>query len=160
MLQGLTDLGYEVVSTGGSAKALEAEGIPVQRVEQLTGYPEMLDGRVSLHAVLQPQSRGGVQLRDVGGFDVKRDRDKLPAWCIGDYILLLRILSCSRKQPQWATSGQTSSQAWHSAGTRSLLLPASRQGEDAAPSSARRHSGTAGHPRAHVCPATAQHWDH
>ena len=54
MLQGLTDLGYEVVSTGGSAKALEAEGIPVQRVEQLTAFPEMLDGGVSMQALLQP----------------------------------------------------------------------------------------------------------
>ncbi len=77
MLQGLTDLGYEVVSTGGSAKALEAEGIPVQRVEQLTGFPEMLDGVVSMHDLQQPWSRGGVQLRDGDGSDVKRDRDRL-----------------------------------------------------------------------------------
>ena len=77
MLQGLTNLGYEVVSTGGSAKALEAEGIPVQRVEQLTGFPEMLDGGVSMQALLQPWSRGGIQLHDGDSFDVKRHRDKL-----------------------------------------------------------------------------------
>ena len=44
MLQGLAEHGFEVVSTGGSAAALEQAGVPVQRVEQLTGFPEMLDG--------------------------------------------------------------------------------------------------------------------
>ena len=42
--QGLADLGYEIVSTGGSAAAVEAAGVPVRRVEELTGFPEMLDG--------------------------------------------------------------------------------------------------------------------
>ena len=45
-VQGLTDLGYEVVSTGGSATAIEAAGVPVKRVEELTGFPEMLDGEL------------------------------------------------------------------------------------------------------------------
>lgn len=44
-LQGLDALGYEIVSTGGSATAIEREGVPVVRVEQLTGFPEMLDGK-------------------------------------------------------------------------------------------------------------------
>lgn len=42
--QGLAELGYEIVSTGGSASAIEAAGVPVKRVEELTGFPEMLDG--------------------------------------------------------------------------------------------------------------------
>ena len=42
--QGLVDLGYELVSTGGSAAALTAAGLPVTAVDALTGYPEMLDG--------------------------------------------------------------------------------------------------------------------
>lgn len=42
--QGLAELGYEIVSTGGSATAIEAAGVPVKRVEELTGFPEMLDG--------------------------------------------------------------------------------------------------------------------
>lgn len=42
--QELSELGYEIVSTGGSASAVEAAGVPVQRVEELTGFPEMLDG--------------------------------------------------------------------------------------------------------------------
>ncbi len=40
----MTGLGYELVSTGGSAKAIEGAGVPVTRVEELTGFPEMLDG--------------------------------------------------------------------------------------------------------------------
>lgn len=42
--QGLTTAGYELVSTGGSAKAIEAAGVAVRKVEDLTGFPEMLDG--------------------------------------------------------------------------------------------------------------------
>lgn len=42
--QGLSQLDYELVSTGGSSKALEAAGLSVTRVEELTGFPEMLDG--------------------------------------------------------------------------------------------------------------------
>ena len=44
MMQGLAEAGYELVSTGGSAKAIEAAGVPVKSVDQLTGFPEMLDG--------------------------------------------------------------------------------------------------------------------
>ena len=43
-IQGLCEQGYQLVSTGGSAAALEKADLPVQRVEQLTGFPEMLDG--------------------------------------------------------------------------------------------------------------------
>lgn len=45
--QGLAELGYEIVSTGGSATAIEAAGVPVKRVEELTGFPEMLDGALA-----------------------------------------------------------------------------------------------------------------
>lgn len=42
--KGLADLGYQLVSTGGSAAALAASGLPVRKVEDLTGFPELLDG--------------------------------------------------------------------------------------------------------------------
>jgi len=46
----LADLGYEIISTGGTAKAIRAAGIPVLDVADVTGFPEMLDGRVkTLH---------------------------------------------------------------------------------------------------------------
>ena len=48
VLQGLCEQGFELVSTGGSAAALERAKLPVRRVEQLTGFPEMLDGEITL----------------------------------------------------------------------------------------------------------------
>ena len=51
--RGLVDLGWEIISTGGTAAALRAANLPVVQVEQLTGFPEMLDGRVkTLHPVI------------------------------------------------------------------------------------------------------------
>lgn len=44
--RGLTQLGYEVVSTGGTARTLREAGVPVIEVSHLTGFPEILDGRV------------------------------------------------------------------------------------------------------------------
>ena len=51
--RGLVALGFEVVSTGGTAKALSEAGIPNIEVSELTGFPECLDGRVkTLHPVI------------------------------------------------------------------------------------------------------------
>jgi phosphoribosylaminoimidazolecarboxamide formyltransferase / IMP cyclohydrolase len=48
--RGLTELGVEIVSTGGTARALASEGIAVRAVEDFTGFPEIMDGRVkTLH---------------------------------------------------------------------------------------------------------------
>src|SRR5271166_240340 len=55
--QGLRDLGVEIVSTGGTARALEAAGVPVREVSELTGFPEMLDGRLK---TIHPRVAGGV----------------------------------------------------------------------------------------------------
>ncbi|KAA0240714.1 bifunctional phosphoribosylaminoimidazolecarboxamide formyltransferase/inosine monophosphate cyclohydrolase, partial [bacterium] len=44
--RGLAALGWELVSTGGTFAAIQAAGIPVRKVEDITGFPEMLDGRV------------------------------------------------------------------------------------------------------------------
>ena len=50
---GLSQLGWDLVSTGGTAKALRAGGLTVKDVSDLTGFPEMLDGRVkTLHPVI------------------------------------------------------------------------------------------------------------
>lgn len=53
----LEALGYEVVSTGGTAKAIAAAGIPVTEVSDITGFPECLDGRVK---TLHPMIHAGV----------------------------------------------------------------------------------------------------
>ena len=42
----LSDLGVELLSTGGTARAIREAGIPVKDVSEFTGFPEMLDGRV------------------------------------------------------------------------------------------------------------------
>ena len=55
--QGLTALGIQILSTGGSANALRQAGIPVTDVSTHTGFPEILDGRVK---TLVPQIHGGI----------------------------------------------------------------------------------------------------
>jgi phosphoribosylaminoimidazolecarboxamide formyltransferase/IMP cyclohydrolase len=51
--RGLQELGVEIVSTGGTARELAAAGISSRDIEQFTGFPEMMDGRVkTLHARL------------------------------------------------------------------------------------------------------------
>ena len=54
---GLVRLGFELVSTGGTARALRAAGLPVTDVAAVTGFPEMLDGRVK---TLHPRVHGGI----------------------------------------------------------------------------------------------------
>ncbi len=51
--QGLADLGVELISTGGTARALSDAGLPVRSITDLTGFPEIMDGRVkTLHPKL------------------------------------------------------------------------------------------------------------
>src|SRR3984893_6892745 len=48
--RGLHELGIEIVSTGGTSRELAAAGIPVRAIEDFTGFPEIMDGRVkTLH---------------------------------------------------------------------------------------------------------------
>ena len=53
----LADMRVELISTGGTAKLLRESGIPVQDIAELTGFPEMLDGRVK---TLHPKVHGGI----------------------------------------------------------------------------------------------------
>ena len=55
--QALVERGVEILSTGGTAEALGAAGIPVIDVAQFTGFPEMMDGRVK---TLHPRIHGGI----------------------------------------------------------------------------------------------------
>ncbi|MFM7816947.1 MAG: bifunctional phosphoribosylaminoimidazolecarboxamide formyltransferase/IMP cyclohydrolase, partial [Verrucomicrobiota bacterium] len=58
----LAQAGVELISTGGTAKALKAEGLSVIELGDYTGFPEMLDGRVK---TLHPKVHGGLlHLRD------------------------------------------------------------------------------------------------
>jgi phosphoribosylaminoimidazolecarboxamide formyltransferase/IMP cyclohydrolase len=58
--QGLVDLGWDVISTGGTHAALRQAGIPAVAVETVTGFPEILDGRVK---TLHPVIHGGLLAR-------------------------------------------------------------------------------------------------
>lgn len=55
--RGLIDLGFSILSTGGTAKTLSDAGIPVTLVETYTGFPEMMDGRLK---TLHPKVHGGI----------------------------------------------------------------------------------------------------
>ncbi|OGN86963.1 MAG: bifunctional phosphoribosylaminoimidazolecarboxamide formyltransferase/IMP cyclohydrolase [Chloroflexi bacterium GWC2_73_18] len=55
--RGLHQLGFELVSTGGTARALRDAGLPVTEVAAVTGFPEMLDGRVK---TLHPRVHAGI----------------------------------------------------------------------------------------------------
>jgi phosphoribosylaminoimidazolecarboxamide formyltransferase/IMP cyclohydrolase len=60
LARALAGLGVEILSTGGTAKLLEKEGIKVKEVSAHTGFPEMLDGRVK---TLHPKIHGGLLAR-------------------------------------------------------------------------------------------------
>src|SRR5215472_1026592 len=55
--RGLTALGADLVSTGGTAKLLRDAGVAVTDVAEVTGFPEMLDGRVK---TMHPKITGGI----------------------------------------------------------------------------------------------------
>src|SRR4051812_23063444 len=58
--RGLVARGYELVSTGGTARALSDAGLAVTNVAAVTGFPEMMDGRVK---TLHPKIHAGILAR-------------------------------------------------------------------------------------------------
>jgi phosphoribosylaminoimidazolecarboxamide formyltransferase/IMP cyclohydrolase len=66
--RGLAARGFELVSTGGTARVLEESGLPVLPISDVTGFPEMMDGRVK---TLHPMVHGGILARRA----VAADRD-------------------------------------------------------------------------------------
>ena len=60
LARGLASAGFELVSTGGTARALRDAGLPVTGIEAVTGVPEMMDGRVK---TLHPAVHGGILAR-------------------------------------------------------------------------------------------------
>lgn len=53
----LNEMGVEIISTGGTARAIRDAGVEVKDVSDLTGFPEMMDGRVK---TLHPVVHGGI----------------------------------------------------------------------------------------------------
>ena len=70
--RGLGARGVEIVSTGGTAKALAEAGLPVVSVSDVTGFPEMMDGRVK---TLHPKVHGGILARRADPAHVASARD-------------------------------------------------------------------------------------
>src|SRR3954466_16098523 len=80
LARALAELGVEILSTGGTAKLLEKEGVPVKEVSAHTGFPEMLDGRVKpLHPTIHggllarrddPAHLGGIQKAGIAPIDL------------------------------------------------------------------------------------------
>jgi phosphoribosylaminoimidazolecarboxamide formyltransferase/IMP cyclohydrolase len=79
--RGLAALGFELVSSGGTADFLDEQGLEVTRVEQVTGAPEMLGGRVK---TLHPAIHAGILARR----DLDDDRDALAAHGIEPFDLV------------------------------------------------------------------------
>lgn len=69
--RGLSERGFELVSTGGTARALADAGLPVVNVSDVTGFPEMMDGRVK---TLHPKIHGGILARRTHADDLEAAR--------------------------------------------------------------------------------------
>ncbi len=69
-VRGLTELGFEILSTGGTRRSLESAGIPVTDVTSYTGFPEIMDGRVK---TLHPRVHGAI----LGRPDLKEDAEAM-----------------------------------------------------------------------------------
>ncbi|MFN3976868.1 MAG: bifunctional phosphoribosylaminoimidazolecarboxamide formyltransferase/IMP cyclohydrolase, partial [Aquificaceae bacterium] len=70
LLEALKEKGYEIISTGGTANFIKKLGYEVREVEEVTGFPEILGGRVK---TLHPVVHGGILYRDW----VKQDEEDI-----------------------------------------------------------------------------------
>jgi len=78
--QALHELGVELISTGGTKAAIAAAGLPVKDVSDITGFPEMMDGRVkTLHPLVHggllgvrdaPEHAAAMSAHGIGGIDL------------------------------------------------------------------------------------------
>lgn len=66
--KGLQEMGMEIISTGGTAKALQAAGVKILQISEVTHFPEMMDGRVK---TLHPRVHGGILARRSNPEDLK-----------------------------------------------------------------------------------------
>ena len=73
--KGLVSAGYNLISSGGTYKVISAEGIPVMRVSDYTGSPEILNGRVK---TLHPKIHGGILAqRGNPSHDIDREANEI-----------------------------------------------------------------------------------
>ena len=83
--QALVDAGVELVSTGSTAAKIAAAGLPVTQVEELTGFPECLDGRVK---TLHPKVHAGL----LADLRLESHRDQLSELGVQPFELLISNL--------------------------------------------------------------------
>jgi len=67
--RGLCSLGFKLISTSGTLRVLQKEGVPVTSIEKITGFPEIFSGRIK---TLHPKILGGILMRR----DNKKDREE------------------------------------------------------------------------------------
>lgn len=73
----LHQMGVEIISTGGTMKTLKAAGLPVKYVSEVTGFPEIMDGRVK---TLNPYIHGGIlAIRDNPAHQAAMEEHHIPA---------------------------------------------------------------------------------
>src|SRR5215210_6648836 len=80
LARGLSSLGVDLVSTGGTARAIAEAGVPVVNVSEVTGFPEMMDGRVkTLHPAVfagilarrqRPDDLEAIRAHGIGPIDI------------------------------------------------------------------------------------------
>ena len=84
--RGLSDLGVEIVSTGGTARELSRAGVPARSIEDFTGFPEIMDGRVK---TLHPRLYAGLLARrdDDGHLDAAAEQriEQVDLVCVNLY---------------------------------------------------------------------------
>jgi phosphoribosylaminoimidazolecarboxamide formyltransferase/IMP cyclohydrolase len=94
--RGLDELGVELVSSGGTARAIEEAGVPVRYLADVTGFPEMLDHRV---VTLHPKVHGGI-LADRGKESHRAD---LEQYGIDPFDIVVTNLYPFRESPDIET---------------------------------------------------------
>ncbi|CAI7839294.1 unnamed protein product [Closterium sp. NIES-54] len=166
---------FTLVSTGGTAKAIEEAGLPVTTVDQITNFPEMVSmpnmalPRLSKCGPCQRIKEAALFISQCGNFQGSHDSHPSPpapplssrARCSNHATTPLptahspsplTIHPISVLPPVRPLSPSHSLRARHVS-----RLPAGRASEDAAPGGARRHSGSPWSPRAHGRPRCPQH---
>ena len=81
-VQGLVELGFEIISTGGTRSLLAQQGLPVIDISEYTGFPEMMDGRVK---TLHPRVHGGL----LGRPDLAGDAESMQAHGIQPFEIVV-----------------------------------------------------------------------
>ena len=112
--RGLAARGFELVSTGGTARALTDAGLAVTNVSDVTGFPEMMDGRVK---TLHPALHGGILARrdrpdDLAALDAPRHRPGRPRRRQPVSVRRRRPRIRRRRSTRWSRRSTSAGRRW------------------------------------------------